>query len=123
MPTRTVTFGTATINDRDLGLMKIDTQIVSSITLFDRKNVAPPHNTWAEIGIMLGGKTESHIIASLYSGYLGTGHNLGWSGHYVAIGEHYIYALIHGPTVGLYRLTATLLKIVAREDNTFRVDP
>jgi len=85
----------------------LDWSIIKNVTLSEPSRSSDLPECYGVVGIMQGGVTFAHIIASLASGYLGNCSTLHWNGKILTEAGCHIFASFYAHTGQTYRLSVT----------------
>lgn len=101
----------------------VELKQLATVSVLDNSNALQPNDTWVELGLMSGGITPSHRVATLASGYTGRDNPVSWSGRVIAESDMFIYARITSSTGGDFRLVALVIPLKITSEGVYLLDP
>lgn len=101
----------------------VEGAVLMTLTVLDLSAASRPNSAYAEIGLMSGGKTPQHIIASLASGYIGRDQPVSWTGYIITEDEMYAYAHVYSTPGGDFRLAGLLTPFKMSAEGGLILDP
>lgn len=102
---------------------EIEKSVLSTLTVIDLSDSDSPNSTYVEIGIMSGGTTSQHKIATLASGYVGRGQAVSWTGQIITESEMFAYALVYSTPGGQFRLAGLVTPYIVSVEGGILLDP
>lgn len=97
--------------------------VLAVLSVIDLSNAQQPNDAWVELGLMSGGISDQHKVATLASGYTGKDTPVSWSGSIICEPEMSLYAHIYSSSGGTFRLVGLVTPYKVSAEGGILLDP